>query len=247
MQDQRAWFTKVAFNLARSRWRRRAVERRDLTLLANRPPTAGPPDLAQSLAVRAALAPAARRRGALLSRRPGPANDRGRDAVQRGHGEEADRSRSGHAAPARLASVSRITRDDHETSIVEARMARGDLSGEEWAVPAPLLPTQPTRGGQWRDHRRLINAIYWVKCSGSPWGDLPNSTGPGRRRTKVPPVGVNGILTRLKAQVIRHGPTASEAWFHKRNLIGFHPLGCCVYSTSSALQRLRSLEFTSQL
>ncbi len=43
---------------------------------------------------------------------------------------------------------------------------------------APLLPAQPVRGGRWRDHRQVINAICWVKRTGSPWRDLPERYGP---------------------------------------------------------------------
>jgi transposase len=44
-------------------------------------------------------------------------------------------------------------------------MARGDLSNAEWAVLEPLLPAQPARGGQWRDHRQVVNAIGWIKAN----------------------------------------------------------------------------------
>src|SRR5687768_1743110 len=58
-------------------------------------------------------------------------------------------------------------------------MARGDLSNAEWAVLEPLLPAQPARGGQWRDHRQVVNAICWIiKRTGSPWRDLPERYGP---------------------------------------------------------------------
>ena len=66
-------------------------------------------------------------------------------------------------------------------------MARGDLSHDEWAVLAPLLPGQPGRGvlpgqpgrdGRWRDHRQIINAICWVNRTGSPRRDLPERYGP---------------------------------------------------------------------
>jgi Putative transposase of IS4/5 family (DUF4096) len=57
-------------------------------------------------------------------------------------------------------------------------VARGDLSNGEWAVLAPLLPAQPVQGRRWRDHRQVINAICWVKRTGSPWWDLPERYGP---------------------------------------------------------------------
>jgi RNA polymerase sigma factor (sigma-70 family) len=56
MDDQRAWFTKVALNLARSRWRRNAVERRVLGLLGSRPAPTEQTDIAQALTVQAAMA-----------------------------------------------------------------------------------------------------------------------------------------------------------------------------------------------
>lgn len=39
-------------------------------------------------------------------------------------------------------------------------MRRDELSDEEWAVIAPLLPTN-TRGIEWVDDRRAINGIHW--------------------------------------------------------------------------------------
>lgn len=65
-------------------------------------------------------------------------------------------------------------------TVVGIVVARGDLSGEEWAVLEPLLPAQPVRGGQWGDHRQDINAICWVKRTGSPWRDLPERYGPSK-------------------------------------------------------------------
>ncbi|MEU8327908.1 IS5 family transposase [Micromonospora sp. NPDC048839] len=52
------------------------------------------------------------------------------------------------------------------------------MTNHEWVVLAPLLPAQPVRGDQWRDHRQVINAICWVKRTGSPWRDLPERYGP---------------------------------------------------------------------
>jgi transposase len=57
-------------------------------------------------------------------------------------------------------------------------VARFDLTDAEYAILEPLLPGQPVRGGQWRDHRQVINGICWVKRTGSPWRDLPERYGP---------------------------------------------------------------------
>ncbi|GIG03097.1 transposase [Catellatospora citrea] len=59
-------------------------------------------------------------------------------------------------------------------------MAGGDLSNAEWAVLTPLLPARPTHGGQRLDHRQVVNAICWIKRTGSPWRDLPERYGPSK-------------------------------------------------------------------
>lgn len=56
MHDQRAWFTKVALNLSRSRWRRMNVERRAVAIVGARPAAAPERDVAVVVTVRAALA-----------------------------------------------------------------------------------------------------------------------------------------------------------------------------------------------
>jgi transposase len=58
-------------------------------------------------------------------------------------------------------------------------MARGDLTDAEWERIAPLLPrSQGRRGGQWRDHRQVINGILWILRTGAQWEDLPPRYGP---------------------------------------------------------------------
>jgi transposase len=59
-------------------------------------------------------------------------------------------------------------------------MARtGVLSDAAWARIEPLLPSSAgCRGGQWRDHRQVIEAIAWRYRTGSPWRDLPPEMGP---------------------------------------------------------------------
>ena len=63
------------------------------------------------------------------------------------------------------------------TSVAEVGigMARGDLTDKEWARLEPLLPPeQPCgRGGQYRDHRQVVNGILWVLRTGAPWRALP--------------------------------------------------------------------------
>jgi transposase len=55
---------------------------------------------------------------------------------------------------------------------------RHDLSDEQWAQLVPSLPDRtPRRGGQWIDHRMVIDGVLWRTRTGSPWRDLPGSYG----------------------------------------------------------------------
>ena len=56
-------------------------------------------------------------------------------------------------------------------------MRRHELTDEEWAIIAPLLPNK-VRGVARVDDRRVINGIFYVLRTGSPWRDLPERYGP---------------------------------------------------------------------
>ena len=49
--------------------------------------------------------------------------------------------------------------------------------GREWRLIEPLLPNKP-RGVARVDDRRVINGIFYVLRTGSPWRDLPERYGP---------------------------------------------------------------------
>jgi transposase len=82
-------------------------------------------------------------------------------------------------------------------------VARFDLTDREWAILEPLLPAQPKRGRQWRDHRQVINGIAWVKRTGSPWRDMPERYGPWKTaHQRFRRWAVDGTWAALKRQVI---------------------------------------------
>ena len=56
-------------------------------------------------------------------------------------------------------------------------MARFDLSEVEWRLIEPLLPNKP-RGVARVNDRRVLNGIFYVLRTGSPWRDLPERYGP---------------------------------------------------------------------
>ncbi|MEY7981551.1 IS5 family transposase, partial [Streptomyces pilosus] len=52
------------------------------------------------------------------------------------------------------------------------------LTDAQWARIEPLLPDRtPRRGGRWRDHRQVIDAIAFKYRTGTPWMDLPDQFG----------------------------------------------------------------------
>ena len=60
-------------------------------------------------------------------------------------------------------------------------MRRYELTDEEWGLIADLVPRPPrphARGRRWRDHRQVLDGIFWVLRRGSPWRDLPERYGP---------------------------------------------------------------------
>ncbi|MER5603011.1 transposase [Streptomyces sp. NPDC002265] len=52
------------------------------------------------------------------------------------------------------------------------------LADAQWARIESLLPDwMPKRGGRWRDHREVIDAITWKFQTGSQWVRLPEKYG----------------------------------------------------------------------
>ncbi len=58
----------------------------------------------------------------------------------------------------------------------------------EWRLIEPLLPNKP-RGVARVDDRRVINGIFYVLRTGSPWRDLPDRYGPYDRLQPLQQVG----------------------------------------------------------
>jgi transposase len=56
-------------------------------------------------------------------------------------------------------------------------MARYDLTEAEWRIVEPLLPVVG-KGKRRVDDRRVVNGIFYVLRTGSPWRDLPERYGP---------------------------------------------------------------------
>ena len=52
------------------------------------------------------------------------------------------------------------------------------LSEEQWQQILDLLPANGRQGGQWKDHRLMIDAILWALSDGGRWRNIPERFGP---------------------------------------------------------------------
>ena len=58
-------------------------------------------------------------------------------------------------------------------------MHRFDLQDWQWELIGDLFPGNDGKeGGQWKDHRTVINGMFHVLHTGCPWRDLPERYGP---------------------------------------------------------------------
>lgn len=57
-------------------------------------------------------------------------------------------------------------------------MLRGLLRDEEWSSFEPFVLIASSLGGRTaRNHRRVLDAIFWLARTGAPWRDLPAELG----------------------------------------------------------------------
>ena len=55
---------------------------------------------------------------------------------------------------------------------------RHDISDSTWELIEPhLIGGKGTWGGNARDNRLFINAVFWIMRTGAPWRDLPPDYG----------------------------------------------------------------------
>jgi transposase len=60
----------------------------------------------------------------------------------------------------------------------EDALRRHALGDARWAQSADLMPRNRGRGGRWRDHRRIVNGMFWKLTTGAPRRDIPGRCGP---------------------------------------------------------------------
>jgi transposase len=90
---------------------------------------------------------------------------------------------------------------------------RFELTDQEWARLAPLLPAMtPRRGGRWRDHRQVLNGILFRTAPGCPGGICPTGMGPGRRSTSGSRAGRPTGPGHASRPACRPRPTGLGSW-----------------------------------
>ena len=61
---------------------------------------------------------------------------------------------------------------------MQADYHRHDISDDVWTLLEPhLIGRKGTWGGNAKDNRRFINAVFWILRTGAPWRDLPPDYG----------------------------------------------------------------------
>ncbi|AMV24283.1 hypothetical protein VT84_07795 [Gemmata sp. SH-PL17] len=61
----------------------------------------------------------------------------------------------------------------------DGRLPTYRLTDDQWAALRDVLPTnRGKRGGQWHDHRTMIDGIQWARSDGGRWRNVPDEFGP---------------------------------------------------------------------
>ena len=99
---------------------------------------------------------------------------------------------------------------------------RYELSQRQWELVKDELP-QPSVRADGKDRpsrsdRELLNGVFWILCSGSPWRDLPAKYGPWQtvydRFRKWQQLGVfEQILNKLRLRLQQDGCFDVHTWF----------------------------------
>jgi len=63
-------------------------------------------------------------------------------------------------------------------------MRRYELTDEQYKLIRDLLPVNGKRGGQWNDHRAMLNGMFWILHSGSQWREMPRTLRPMEERLR---------------------------------------------------------------
>lgn len=95
---------------------------------------------------------------------------------------------------------------------------RYELSDHEYDLIQDLLPASGRRGGQWKDHRVVLNGIFWMLHTGAQWRELPERYGRwqtvyARFRLWQRDGTLDRMLHRLHLRLDAEGRIDPETWY----------------------------------
>lgn len=97
-------------------------------------------------------------------------------------------------------------------------MRRYELTDEQWEKIEAMFPANRSkRGGQWQEHRKVMNGMLWILCSGAPWRDLPERYGKWKtvydrfRRYRIEGF-FDKVLAKLQVQLNEEGLIDFHLW-----------------------------------
>jgi transposase len=102
---------------------------------------------------------------------------------------------------------------------------RHELSDAQWALIEDLFPPERGRVGHpWREHRTMLNGIFWILTTGAPWRDLPERYGPWQsvydRFTRYRRDGTfERMLERLRLELDAKGLIDMDTWFADASIV----------------------------
>ena len=96
-------------------------------------------------------------------------------------------------------------------------MRRCELTDEQFELIGDLLPANGKRGGQWNEHRRTFNGIFWILHSGAQWREMPERYGKWKsvydRFARWRKDGtIDRILHRLQMKLDKEGRIDWDLW-----------------------------------
>lgn len=106
-------------------------------------------------------------------------------------------------------------------------MSRHKLTNNQWELISDIFPPPAQTGRPPRDRREMVDGIFWILRTGSPWRDLPEEFGPwetvygcfDRWNTDGT---LDAILQRLRAAQVDLGAIDEELWCIDGTIVRAH-------------------------
>ena len=137
---------------------------------------------------------------------PGDASARVRRPRRSAGCEEQSESSRPDAGPERVLQISQV-----HHHVVAGGAGRGKVTDEARARIEPFLLPMVQRGGRWREHRQVVDAVSWALRTGAPSRDLPERHGPWKTaHERLRKWIADGTWERMLAEVVVEDDSTSS-------------------------------------